>query len=371
MASIMQERRREHLNTPHLASASGSIASFQTDMRANLEEIKIHFNPQQASGTPSPSSPIPIYGWTGVDLNQTGNNFLKLSNDSIMYRYQGNDRYTISFTETGMVINTIANGYYWFLLRVLYITPDMVGKTFVYSSSYSFSYDAIVSCDASGGSRDVVPNGTIRSADVGKYLTVRIYPTAGVYPATYTINNMQVELSPASAYEPYVGNKIPVSWSELGAVYGGYVNEKGEVRATHGFYHITGTEVDSRWSIHTSSVTPYRVGFLHIAESWAGSPIYIGIVSDKLGSSINYEPPLYHGTINRLGNMIIGVPEELSTISAAKAWVQSIGGIDVCWELRTPQLVGTISPIQLKTLIGQNNIWSSANGNVDVKYWKH
>lgn len=41
------------------------------------------------------------------------------------------------------------------------------------------------------------------------------------------------------------------------------------------------------------------------------------------------------------------------------------------YQLETPQLVGTISPIQLKTLVGQNNIWSNANGDVDVKYWKH
>ena len=44
MACLIERRNRIKQAFPHLATASGSIASFQTDMAANLEEIKIHFN---------------------------------------------------------------------------------------------------------------------------------------------------------------------------------------------------------------------------------------------------------------------------------------------------------------------------------------
>ena len=43
MAELITRRNRILQSVPHLATASGSIASFQTDMRAGLEEIKIHF----------------------------------------------------------------------------------------------------------------------------------------------------------------------------------------------------------------------------------------------------------------------------------------------------------------------------------------
>lgn len=44
MSNLIDRRNRIREAVPHIATASGSIASFQTDMRANLEEIKIHFN---------------------------------------------------------------------------------------------------------------------------------------------------------------------------------------------------------------------------------------------------------------------------------------------------------------------------------------
>lgn len=43
MSNLIERRNRIRQTVPHLASASGSIASFQTDMRAGIEEIKIHF----------------------------------------------------------------------------------------------------------------------------------------------------------------------------------------------------------------------------------------------------------------------------------------------------------------------------------------
>ena len=45
--------------------------------------------------------------------------------------------------------------------------------------------------------------------------------------------------------------------------------------------------------------------------------------------------------------------------------------IDVVYPLRTPTLITTLTPIQLKSLIDTNNIWSNANGNIEVKYWTH
>ena len=44
--------------------------------------------------------------------------------------------------------------------------------------------------------------------------------------------------------------------------------------------------------------------------------------------------------------------------------------VELCAELATP-IEYDLTPQQLKTLKGLNNIWSDTNGNVDVKYWTH
>ena len=66
--SLLEARRKILLNTPHLTSASGSLATFNTDLSAPLKEMKVHFSPVQASGTPSPDNVLPISGWDGVTV---------------------------------------------------------------------------------------------------------------------------------------------------------------------------------------------------------------------------------------------------------------------------------------------------------------
>lgn len=249
MSNLIERRDRIRQAVPHLASASGSIASFQTDMRAGLEEIKIHFNPlQSGSGTPSPTNVRPLSGWTGCNL---------------------------------------------------YISPTQ---------------------DASQG------------------------------------------------------NQIPVSWSSLGTVYGGWVNPvSGEVWQAWTKQHLDGTCVSgfdgpytnpSRYRVYTTAMSP--IPYTSTDET------YDCIVSDKFGTAVDTTSPSPNIlTYNRNRRMLIGVPDTYTTKQDAIDWINGMGGFDVSYLLATPVLVGTISPIALKTLVGQNNIWSSANGDVDVKYWKH
>lgn len=379
MASIMQERRREHLNTPHIASASGSIASFQTDMRANLEEIKIHFNPLQASGTPSPTNVLPITGWTGCNILQRGKNLIKVSADNLVARsYPGGA--TITYTDSGVIFNITDEGTtraYWYLYTFLDITESMVGLRFTYSSTNMEPSDAFVSHE-NGGNRTSIPNGIIRSSDVGKSLGLRLYP--GTSRGVVSVQDIQVEVGDtATPYKPYVlGNQIPVSWSSLGTVYGGYVNQDGEVWARHLTKVFTGQE-GYNWRTYSTGI--------YTGETVFNDPYLISGSSAILGWC-SHVPTQSNGRIqttylarSSTTNLGIqfnqaadywGITQSGAALDAYLQAEYSAGHpVQVCYELATPVLVGTISPIQLKTLIGQNNIWSNANGDVDVRYWKH
>ena len=73
MGGLIEARRRILLNTPHLESVSGNVASFQTDLRGKLKECKVYFSPvQEGTGEPSPSNVRPINGWSGLVLKESG-----------------------------------------------------------------------------------------------------------------------------------------------------------------------------------------------------------------------------------------------------------------------------------------------------------
>lgn len=58
---------------PTLDTASGSIASFNTDLTENLVEVKCQIvATQSGSGTPSPSNPRPITTYTSLNLSHSG-----------------------------------------------------------------------------------------------------------------------------------------------------------------------------------------------------------------------------------------------------------------------------------------------------------
>ena len=67
----LYRRRNIILNSsPHIESASGAIASFNTDMETPLKELKAYFTPiQEGTGNPSPTNVKPISGWTGANIS--------------------------------------------------------------------------------------------------------------------------------------------------------------------------------------------------------------------------------------------------------------------------------------------------------------
>jgi len=57
---------------PTVATAQGSVASFDTDMTEDLIEVVCDIQYSQASGTPSPSNPLPITVYNALNLSHSG-----------------------------------------------------------------------------------------------------------------------------------------------------------------------------------------------------------------------------------------------------------------------------------------------------------
>lgn len=142
----------------------------------------------------------------------------------------------------------------------------------------------------------------------------------------------------------------------------------GELVVTHGYIKCVGNE-DWLISGAINGYCAHRPTLLSILPKVTES-VYVTPISDKLKGIGQYATGLYQVTINNGGNLYFGAPEELSTKEAVNSWIQEIGGIDIVYELRSP-IVYQLTPIQIKTFVGRNNIWSTGNDEVEVKYWVH
>lgn len=131
-----------------------------------------------------------------------------------------------------------------------------------------------------------------------------------------------------------------------------------------GYAHI-----DKSYNWRTSSATshsPYRYYILSFQPS---NGIYEPVISDKFAPYNQWDPYPFYAVLNNGGHLTVGAPAELPTIDAFKAWLEEVGGVDVAYPL-VNHVTYQLTPQQIKTLIGRNNIWSDA-GNVEVKFWTH
>jgi hypothetical protein len=71
-------------------------------------------------------------------------------------------------------------------------------------------------------------------------------------------------------------------------------------------------------------------------------------------------------TIN-INNM---VKVKIPNVTDAASLKSALSGIKLVYQLKTP-IEYPLTPQILKALKGTNNIWSNANGNIEVKYWTH
>ena len=60
-----------------------------------------------------------------------------------------------------------------------------------------------------------------------------------------------------------------------------------------------------------------------------------------------------------------------SRFTDVSSFLSVMGDTYIWYRLAEPTVTYQLTPQQLITLRGINNIWSSANGEVEIKYWKH
>ena len=313
---LIDIRRRVIANSPHLATASGAIVTFNTKIAAPLAGLTANVVlVQDGSGDPSPSNVRSISGWTGCRIFRTKKNLLNPANFDSNRVSVSDGVYT--FTLTGYVADLMsgqAGGSHVIPSEKLPNLPVLAPGTYVWSYKYTSggTPGSVWAVDENGVRTTTSPtqieDGTYKAYRFTLTKSSRICITRASNSNPTIFSEPQIELgTERTAYEAYNGDVYPVSWqTEAGTVYGGTLNT------------VTGV----------LTVTDANI------SSYAGEELPGAWISDRDVYSQGGTPTT---------------------------------GAQVVYKLAEPYTV-QLTPVQITTLVGENNIWADT-GDVSVKYW--
>lgn len=337
-------------------TASGSIANFTTSLVKPLTELTSTIVAQQASGTPTPSSPLPISGFSLVKFGQVSD-YGEYFNGLFLGTYDFIDLGSLTWTAfTGGASNTFTvqipkqNGLSNFICadyaRFEGNIADMPNMTSRGQASSSNIYIRNTSCSTKE---------EIKTALNGVYL---IYKLAT--PTTPTITAEQFATL-CTAFG-ITGNTFTINLGQT--IYAGSVD------CISGRVMNSGVKLTLNGDIATSDLRlTAQTGFTQI-EWYPYRAIGKGTEVFKCDKfEFNIEKGLYRVSNNNLTTaprMFFGLPDTVTTREEAVAWFAS-NPTEIVYELATPTEITGLTPANFTTINGENNIFSDC-GEVSASF---
>lgn len=318
-----------------LRTAQGEIASFETNIVALLQEIKCEINATGGNGTPD--NPNPINGYSSANITRCGVNLWdEQAEVGAINGSTGENQPSSSSMRSVGYIKVYPN-------MKVYIKMPNYGM-WVYRYGADKSYINRLNYNA---------NTEITIPDDCYFIRFELYSQ---YGTTYN-NDISINYpSSDTSYHPYNGTTHVISFGQT--VYGGVLDvTRGKLRVTHGYVDLS----TLTWS--TTSLTPeiqaYATGDL---STLAKKPInnstpLNAICSTRAIVSVN---AIYSN------NNAIAMNNGGSTFSRVDGASTPPTGT-LAYELATPFDID-LTPQQIETLIGVNNVWHDGDGDTEVKY---
>lgn len=313
-----------------------------------------------ATAYASYSNICPITGWDSVKVNRTGKNLLDLAG-------------TFTSVQYSSPVTLPAGEYYVYVFNSL----DKFGYNSYLQYFDGIGYVNFSTTQNEYGYIDQKMNYNVKKckAVLNKTCTVRqmLQVNSETRGATFAVmltkdgsNYASVSNTPpysrlSELYEPYTGQTVTIDLN--GTVYGGTLDVIAG-KMTVNRVGITPT-IDLLQSINTYGIANFRFG-LSAASTKAADQ------AKAICSALKYQTTLIAGTTEPgfiLSSASMGylrIPQEIAnTKETAQSWV-STNNVIVVYYLATPFEL-TLTPEQISTLQGTNNVWSDA-GDVTVTY---
>ena len=343
-------------------TASGAIANFDTDLALDLVSCKASIVASQPSGTPTPSSPLAISGYTGVNLTVCGKNLFdnstfvkgRLDNGVVGYA-EGTASMTITETGVNFTTNTnyrgVVGGFMPVKPSVTYYLKFTSSNAFIIYVDY---YDINKTWKTRSNAITVNQNVTIPNDCYYARISIQ-GNTADDYTFTDIIFNYP---NTDTTYHAYNGTTYAVSWQdEAGTVYGGNLD------LTTGVLTVT-------WGADTINNLSFNY--------WGDETLFYCDISDKALGGYNlmcdiYEVRTSGGYGQLTDGQIVGRSDsntiyikDLAYTDVATFKANRGSGL-IAYELATPQTY-QLTPTQVRALVGVNNVFNDTNGNTEVSY---
>lgn len=327
-------------------NASGAIASFNTALTADLVDCTSYIVASQESGTPAPDNPLPITGYTGVNLTVCGVNLWDEEWEvGTIDIYSGQDVPGSSNIRSKGYIPCTPNTTY------LFNRGSFAGNVFEYDGNKSF-----VQLDGGATTFTTLANTHYLRFYMGSaYGTTYNNDISINYPATDT------------TYHAYMGTVYPVSWqTEAGTVYGGNLDlTTGVLTVTHKSISMDGTQTPSASSANRFY---YTIDEAKVVDA-SNQSTYEGVRSECLGYTTWAGLQGADGDLKCSPVYGKGIAFRDDTKTSASDWVTFFTNNPTrfTYELATP-VTYNLTPVAVAALLGTNNIYNDTNGNTAVKY---
>lgn len=326
-------------------TASGSIATFDTSLALPLQDCEIGINAVQEAGTPTPSSPKLISGFTGANITNHGKNYW---NETIQNGY-----YSSITGEFVPYASCIANA-----------TPIKVKPNttyYGYSGNYTingFYYDSEMNFLGIVN----ITNRTFTTPNNCSYLNFCNNYSAG---GTYS-NDISINTENDTTYHAYDGHTTAISWqSEAGTVYGAKSKPiVGGLTVDYACATFDGSETG--WANYAGgngyaiSISDMKSG-THYSDSKVKCNEF-----EKQPDNSNLGVRVGVGNKNLYviqANTIAGV----SDLATFKTWLSS-HNLVIIYPLETPQTY-QLTPTQISAIVGTNNVFTDTNGDTSLEYY--
>ena len=338
------------------------IASYKSNSKLPIQELSLSINPTQSgSGDPAPDNIRPITGVSSVNVYRTGKNIC------------GSVIESGSFDESGLNTNNNIR------VRTKDYIPVKAGQTISVSFDHlnvSQGFFAL-----SGYTKDDFTTSRIQStswiADGGsvtidagvKFIRLNFRKDNNAQiSADEILNVMVVYGSTASDYEPYTGNTYLV---QLGDTYYGATLDvvRGKLRVTHWLDEYDGSN-DEKWSFYSSSGLRYSyyISRSHTQPAissvggWKSNSIPVSGSSENTPEDANRIT--CRGTFYSSKNLyIFAPPTDIPDLTALRAYLSNQPF--QFWYPITPPIEIDLTPTQINSLLGSNNLWHDGNGDVE------
>lgn len=357
----VRESAEPIVNALATETVSGAIASFSDGAEdIPVKSLTLNIEPQQSgSGDPSPTNVRSISGHTSGNIYRTGKNLLE-------YPYYNTSKtasgITFTLNSDGSVgVNGTATATADFYFCFQNTTKTLAKGTYKYAPTG-------VNFPSSGAyiHARTINDSTYINTSAGEVKTFTIGDNDGLYAVSLRVTNgttitngvfyplIMPDSFTDTSFEPYASTTIPITWDSAGTVYGGTLDVvSGEMTVTHGI----NTVGNRSWTKLSSSTSTF-----YASMSPAKASGVVNVLSDSFKTATNSNDDCSIRGSNSSGAVYIR-DDRYTDASSFKSGNTSV---EIVYGLATP-LTYTLTPQEVKTLLGSNNIWTDV-GRVNIEY---